>query len=42
MQEIGIGSIDHAELFVPDHYEAADWYEKTLGLRIGLRNAVIL
>jgi len=26
--------IDHVELFVPDRYEAAAWYERTLGLRI--------
>jgi catechol 2,3-dioxygenase-like lactoylglutathione lyase family enzyme len=26
--------IDHVELFVPDRYEAAQWYERTLGLQI--------
>lgn len=26
--------IDHVELFVPDRYEAARWYERTLGLSI--------
>jgi catechol 2,3-dioxygenase-like lactoylglutathione lyase family enzyme len=26
--------IDHVELFVPDRYEAADWYRRVLGLRI--------
>lgn len=26
--------IDHVELFVPDQYEAARWYERTLGLQI--------
>lgn len=26
--------IDHVELFVPDVYEAARWYERVLGLRI--------
>lgn len=26
--------IDHVELFVPDRYEAAKWYERVLGLRI--------
>lgn len=26
--------IDHVELFVPDRYEAANWYERVLGLRI--------
>ena len=27
-------TIDHVELFVPDRYEAAAWYERVLGLRI--------
>jgi catechol 2,3-dioxygenase-like lactoylglutathione lyase family enzyme len=26
--------IDHVELFVPDRYEAASWYERVLGLHI--------
>jgi catechol 2,3-dioxygenase-like lactoylglutathione lyase family enzyme len=26
--------IDHVELFVPDRYEAAAWYERVLGLKI--------
>jgi catechol 2,3-dioxygenase-like lactoylglutathione lyase family enzyme len=26
--------IDHVELFVPDQYEAARWYERVLGLQI--------
>lgn len=26
--------IDHVELFVPDRYEAAKWYERALGLQI--------
>ena len=26
--------IDHVELFVPDRYEAARWYERTLGLQV--------
>jgi catechol 2,3-dioxygenase-like lactoylglutathione lyase family enzyme len=26
--------IDHVELFVPDRYAAARWYERVLGLRI--------
>ena len=26
--------IDHVELFVPDRYEAARWYERALGLQI--------
>jgi catechol 2,3-dioxygenase-like lactoylglutathione lyase family enzyme len=26
--------IDHVELFVPNRYEAADWYDRALGLTI--------
>ena len=26
--------IDHVELFVPDRYQAAEWYGRVLGLRI--------
>ena len=26
--------IDHVELFVPDRYEAAGWYQRVLGLEI--------
>src|SRR5687767_6282567 len=26
--------IDHVELFVPDRYEAARWYEHALGLQV--------
>jgi catechol 2,3-dioxygenase-like lactoylglutathione lyase family enzyme len=26
--------IDHVELFVPDRYQAAQWYERVLGLQI--------
>lgn len=26
--------IDHVEVFVPDRYEAARWYERSLGLQI--------
>ena len=26
--------IDHVELFVPERYEAARWYERTLGLQV--------
>lgn len=26
--------VDHVELFVPDRYEAAKWYRRTLGLEI--------
>ena len=27
-------TVDHVELFVPDRYEAARWYERVLGLTI--------
>lgn len=30
----GVEGIDHVELVVPDRYEAAEWYERTLGLSI--------
>jgi catechol 2,3-dioxygenase-like lactoylglutathione lyase family enzyme len=29
-----VDQIDHVELFVPDRYEAARWYERVLGLRV--------
>lgn len=29
-----VGHIDHVELFVPDQYEAARWYQQVLGLTI--------
>ena len=29
-----MGSLDHVDLFVPDRYEAAAWYEEVLGLEI--------
>lgn len=29
-----VGSIDHVELFVPDRYEASNWYSDVLGLEI--------
>ena len=29
-----VNQIDHVELFVPDQYEAAAWYQQTLGLKI--------
>ena len=29
-----VQQLDHVELFVPDRYEAADWYERVLGLTI--------
>ncbi len=32
--EFVVQGIDHVELFVPDRYEAAKWYQQTLGLRI--------
>ncbi len=29
-----VAQIDHAEMYVPGRYEAAEWYQKVLGLRI--------
>ena len=29
-----VSQIDHVEVFVPDRYEAAEWYKRTLGLDI--------
>ncbi len=29
-----VDQIDHVEIFVPDRYEAAEWYARTLGLEI--------
>ena len=29
-----VGHIDHVEVFVPDQYEAACWYQQVLGLTI--------
>src|SRR5262245_25621271 len=29
-----VQQIDHVELFVPERYEAARWYERTLGLLV--------
>jgi len=29
-----VGSIDHVEMFVPGRYEAAEWYDRVLGLKI--------
>ena len=29
-----VDQIDHVELFVPDQYEAAEWYQRILGLQI--------
>ncbi len=34
MSAFRVQQIDHVELFVPDRYEAARWYEKVLGLTI--------
>lgn len=32
--EFRVGGLDHVELTVPDRYEAADWYNETLGFEI--------
>ena len=29
-----VDQVDHIELFVPNRYEAAKWYEKVLGLEV--------
>src|SRR6266436_3877906 len=34
MSEFRVQQIDHVEMFVPDRYEAARWYERVLGLQI--------
>ena len=34
MGDYAVKSLDHVELFVPDRYEAASWYERALGLAI--------
>lgn len=34
MGHFAVGSLDHVELFVPDRFEAASWYERALGLQI--------
>ena len=34
MGHYSVGSLDHVELFVPDRFEAAAWYERVLGLEI--------
>ena len=34
MVSFKVEQIDHVELFVPDRYTAARWYEQVLGLRI--------
>ena len=32
--EFSVDQIDHVELFVPDRYEAAKWYDEILGIKI--------
>ena len=34
MSKFKVQQIDHVELFVPDRYEAARWYQEVLGLEI--------
>src|SRR5678815_987500 len=34
MSSFKVEQIDHVELFVPDRYAAARWYEQALGLQI--------
>ena len=34
MSEFRVEQIDHVEIFVPDRYLAAKWYEKVLGFII--------
>jgi catechol 2,3-dioxygenase-like lactoylglutathione lyase family enzyme len=34
MSSFKVDQVDHVELFVPERYTAARWYEQTLGLRI--------
>jgi|SRR5262245_30334193 len=34
MSSFQVEQIDHVELFVPDRYAAAKWYDQVLGLRI--------
>jgi len=34
MSGFRVDQIDHVELFVPDRYEAAKWYERVFGLAI--------
>ncbi|MBN4076090.1 VOC family protein [Gemmatimonas aurantiaca] len=33
-----VQQIDHTEVFVPDRYEAAEWYERTLGMTVALEH----
>ena len=34
MTEFRVERIDHVEVFVPERYEAAEWYRRVLGLEI--------
>ena len=34
MSDFRVEQVDHVEMFVPDRHEAAQWYERVLGLRI--------
>jgi catechol 2,3-dioxygenase-like lactoylglutathione lyase family enzyme len=34
MKLFRVSQLDHVEVFVPDRYEAAEWYRRTLGLDI--------
>jgi catechol 2,3-dioxygenase-like lactoylglutathione lyase family enzyme len=34
MSDFKVERLDHVELFVPDRFEAARWYERVLGLEI--------
>lgn len=33
-KQFHVKQLDHVELFVPDQYEAAEWYQKLFGLEI--------
>lgn len=33
-RSLRVDQIDHVELFVPDRFEAAEWYERALGLTV--------
>jgi catechol 2,3-dioxygenase-like lactoylglutathione lyase family enzyme len=33
-QSFRVQQVDHIELFVPDQYEAAEWYQRVLGLEV--------
>jgi catechol 2,3-dioxygenase-like lactoylglutathione lyase family enzyme len=34
MSDFKVQQIDHVELFVPNRYEAASWFQKVLGLQV--------